>query len=66
MAYREISIAIARVVWLYDMRLQEGSTKGEGDPRFPDGRRRAWEYQLVDTFASKAHGPLVEFSVRSG
>lgn len=64
MAYREISITIARVVWLYDMRLAKGSTLGERASNFPDGRRRPGEYQLFDTFASKAHGPSVEFSAR--
>ncbi|MCJ1247414.1 hypothetical protein MMC30_004628 [Trapelia coarctata] len=64
MAYREISIALARVVWLYDMRLAEGSKLGEGDFNFAKGRRRPGEYQLYDTFASKAHGPEVEFRIR--
>ena len=65
MAYREISHTIARLVWSYDMRLAKGSKLGEGDPSFPEGRRRPKEYQLIDTFAAKAYGPMVEFSVRS-
>ncbi|KAI9876588.1 MAG: hypothetical protein M1830_006166 [Pleopsidium flavum] len=64
MAYMEISIALARVVWLYDMQLAKGSKLGEGASSFPKGRRRKGEYQLVDAFASKADGPLVEFSAR--
>lgn len=66
LAYREISITIARMVWLYDMRLAQASTIGEGDPTFEEGRRRPWEYQLKDTFASKAHGPMIELSTRLG
>ena len=65
LAYLEISIAIARTVWHYDMRLAPGSDLGEGSLRFAKGRRRRGEYQLFDTFASKAHGPMVEFRRRS-
>ena len=65
MAYREIAITIARTVWLYDMRLAPGSNLGEGSLCFAEGRRGLGEYQLFDTFASKAHGPMVEFRRRS-
>ncbi|KAL6719675.1 hypothetical protein ACLMJK_001596 [Lecanora helva] len=65
MAYREISIALGRLVWMYDMRLAQGTNTGQGNPSLPEGRRRPEEYQLFDVFASKAHGPMVEFSPRS-
>lgn len=65
MAYMEMSIALARVVFLYDMRLAPGSHIGEGSPDLEFGRHRPMEYQLKDTFTSAKDGPLVEFAARS-
>lgn len=63
-AYMELMLGLARLVWMYDMRLSPGSTVGEGDPAFEWGRRRRGEYQLKDTFAATRNGPLVEFRAR--
>ena len=63
MAYVEMSIALARVVYLYDMRLAPGSHIGEGSPDLEFGRHRPMEFQLKDTFTSAKDGPLVEFAV---
>ncbi|MCJ1251964.1 hypothetical protein MMC30_009202 [Trapelia coarctata] len=65
MAYMEMSIILARVLWLYDVRLQAGSVLGEGNESFAEGRRRRGEFQLIDTFVSKADGPMVEFKLRA-
>lgn len=61
MAYMELLTAVARTVWLYDMRvvgsLGEGVRLGKGaGPQ---------EYQLEDVFVSRKDGPMVEF-VRRG
>ena len=64
MAYAELSILLARVVWLFDMRLKEGSTLGEGNPALGKGRTRRNEFQLYDKFVSMTDGPLVEFKMR--
>ena len=65
MAYLELSIVLARVVWLYDMRLAPGSHMGEGHPSSPDEcRRRPEEYQLTDKLVAKGVGPLVQFRPR--
>lgn len=64
MAYMELTIALARVVYLYDMRLSPGSHIGEGSPDLEFGRHRAMEFQLKDTFTSAKDGPLVEFAGR--
>lgn len=71
MAYLEMSIVVARVLWLYEVRLVAGSTvgegsgEGEGKEGVAEGRRmRRDEFQLVDTFVSKADGPMVEFRIR--
>ena len=64
LAMKELMITLARVVWLYDMRLAEGSTLGEGRPELGLGRHRKGELQMWDKFVSKADGPLVEFRAR--
>jgi hypothetical protein len=53
MAYLELTTALARIVYLYDMRLTPGSHKGEGSPDLEYGRHRAMEFQLKDTFTSE-------------
>ncbi|KAK8131617.1 cytochrome P450 4A5 [Apiospora sp. TS-2023a] len=65
MAMKELMVTIARVVWLYDMRLAPGEEdRGCGGPGLGCGRHRASEFQLTDMFVSKTDGPLVEFRSR--
>lgn len=64
MAYAEMKILLARMTWLYDMRLSEGSTLGEGNPALGLGRARKDEFQLYDWFAARVNGPMVEFKRR--
>ena len=64
LAYQEMAIMIARMVWLYDMRLQPESTLGEGRLGLGYGRGRKEEFQLYDKFISTHDGPLVEFRRR--
>ena len=55
-AYLELSIALARVVHLYDLRLKRGEEEvGRGE----DGG-----YGLVDCFIAQKKGPVVEFKRR--
>ncbi len=67
MAYLELAVALARVVWLFDFRLASGGGGvglGEGRPDAGWGRRRRDEYQLFDAFVAVKDGPLVEFRAR--
>ncbi|KAH0558333.1 hypothetical protein GP486_005004 [Trichoglossum hirsutum] len=65
MAYMELSLALSRLMWLFDMRLKPGSTLGEGGWEGAEyGRQRVGEYQLMDKFTSWMDGPLVEFRGR--
>lgn len=80
LAYQELMLAIARVLWLFDVRKPEldiaaGAGEGaglavrvptgEGDPKaVEEGRRRVGEYQLKDFFLSDKEGPGVEFRSR--
>ena len=53
-AYLELTLALARTLWLYDMRLVE-SNMGTGS----DGN-----YAIKDIFVAEKHGPLVQFKMR--
>ena len=64
LAYSEMSIILARIVWLYDLRLQADSVLGEGRLSLGDGRSRKNEFQTWDGFFSTHDGPLVEFKPR--
>ncbi|KAL6852994.1 hypothetical protein ACO1O0_007543 [Amphichorda felina] len=62
LAYVEMTTALARTIFLYDMRRAVGvADPGEGGPELEWGRHRESEFQLIDTFTSAKTGPLVEF-----
>ena len=65
MAYAELTMTVARAVYLFDMRLAPGSHVGEGKLDAELGRDRPLEFQLKDTFTAAKNGPLVEFRARS-
>ena len=54
MAYLELTLALARTLWLYDMKLTDATT-GVGS----DGN-----YALKDIFVAEKSGPLVQFKRR--
>ena len=64
LAYQEMAIMLARLLWLYDLRLQPGTTLGEGHPSLGKDRMRAKEFQLYDKFVSTHDGPMLEFRSR--
>jgi cytochrome P450 len=59
MAYLELTLTLARLVYLYDMRIQPGSTLGKAKP----GRRRGdhLEFRIQDWITANKDGPVVEF-----
>ncbi|KAI9684838.1 MAG: hypothetical protein M1820_010871 [Bogoriella megaspora] len=57
-AYLELSVALARTLWLYDLRLCKG--------REDVGRRVDGTYNLRDIFVAEKKGPWVEFRRREG
>jgi len=65
LAYQTMSIILARMVFLFDMRLQPGSTVGEGNPSLGKDRGRKEEFQCWDKFVAIHEGPLVEFRPRN-
>jgi cytochrome P450 len=61
MAYLELSIAMARLVYTYGFRAVDGDNDGAGKPGLEYGRHRKHEFQLVDNFICAKTGPLLEF-----
>lgn len=67
LAYAELLLALARTLYLYDIRLAPGTHVGEGkhgELGQEFGRDRVNEYQLRDSFTSLKDGPMVEFRSR--
>lgn len=67
LVYMELSIAVARLVWEFDMRL----APAQHEPAFVArdvrrGKRRPGEYHYEDWFLSNNYGPFVEFRAREG
>ena len=65
LAYVELSVTIARVLFLYDLRLAPGTNLGEGRSDLEVGRKRSTEYQIEDRFASMKDGPILQFRART-
>lgn len=62
LAYQEMSLIIARVVWLYEMRLRGNA--GEGCTSLGKDRERKSEFQTWEGFVSTHKGPMIEFKRR--
>ncbi|CAO2658499.1 Nn.00g062220.m01.CDS01 [Neocucurbitaria sp. VM-36] len=65
LAYVELTVTIARVLFLYDLRLAPGTNLGAGCKDLEIGRTRATEYQIQDVFASKKDGPILQFRAKA-
>jgi cytochrome P450 len=64
LAYMELSLVLARMLWLYDIRAKDGDTTGEGGAGKALGRTRKGEYQLEDVWVCKRSGPVIDLKVR--
>jgi cytochrome P450 len=65
LVYMEISIAIARLVWKYDMRLVDVVPTDSGvRVDVKRGRRMVGDYHLRDWFLGANEGPVVQFAER--
>ncbi|KAK4544631.1 hypothetical protein LTR36_004203 [Oleoguttula mirabilis] len=62
LVYMELSIAIARLVWDYDMRLAPAQQRSrQMEKEIAMGKRKANEYQIKDWFLSNNESVIVEF-----
>jgi cytochrome P450 len=69
LAYLEVMLALATLLFLYDIRIPESADErnpsGEGRPDDKHwGRRRKDEYQVVDHFLSWREGPMFQLKAR--
>ncbi|MCJ1387185.1 hypothetical protein MMC18_000025 [Xylographa bjoerkii] len=63
MAYMEMTIILARMVWLFDVRLAKGDPLGQTSMSAAAAQQQR-DYQTMDKFVSKVFGPVVEFRGR--
>lgn len=61
LAYLEMGITMAKVLFLYDVRAVEDDKLGAGRSELMWGRRNEQEFQLWDIFVSIRNGPNVQF-----
>lgn len=66
LAYLEMTNAMAKILFLADVRAVEGSVLGAGSADFMWGRRNKMQYQLQDYLVASRDGPMVQFKARSG
>ena len=64
MAYAEMMVTMARILFMYDFRVAPGTNVGGGKPDGEEGRQRPDEFQLTDKFTALKDGPLVQFRVK--
>jgi cytochrome P450 len=64
LVYMELSLTVARTLFLYDIKQPVIDKTGEGRPSLGLGRRRKSEYQLSDRLIGRGEGPILEFEAR--
>lgn len=61
LAWRELYVAVGRLLYRMDMRLPPGIDVGGGSPKLGWGRRNKDEYLLHDSYLALRHGPVLQF-----
>ncbi|KAK2603236.1 hypothetical protein N8I77_009707 [Diaporthe amygdali] len=64
LAWIEMSIVMAKLIYMFDMRQDPGNPLGGGDPRLGRGRQNVDLYQTYDVFVSLRDGPMIQFKRR--
>ncbi|RDW68064.1 hypothetical protein BP6252_09460 [Coleophoma cylindrospora] len=65
LAYMELSLVLAKFLWLYDIQAVPGDSTGAGGPGKGRGREREGEYQMEDVFVTKKQGPMIQLRARN-
>ncbi|EME80913.1 uncharacterized protein MYCFIDRAFT_32845 [Pseudocercospora fijiensis CIRAD86] len=65
LAWMEMMIVMAKVVWNFEIRQDEGNPLGAGDEKGPEGRRCVDQYQVKDAFVAMRDGPMIQFRRRT-
>jgi len=63
LASMEMRTVVARTVWLYDMRLEPGSTVGDVEAGAEEVRRK--EFKMQDRWQAEKDRPMVQFRLRA-
>ena len=70
LAYLDITLVLARLLFLFDVRGAPGDRTGEGEPANAEkvkvGRGREKEYQIEDWFITGRKGPVVQLRKKRG
>lgn len=64
LAWLEMQIVMAKLIWNLEVRQDEKNHLGAGDPNGPVGRREVEQYQVKDAFVAMRDGPMVQFKRR--
>lgn len=64
LAWMEMSVTLAKLVFLLEFRRDPTNDLGAGDPHGTIGRRVVGQYQTYEAFVSMRDGPMVQFRKR--
>ncbi|KAF4446417.1 hypothetical protein F53441_9934 [Fusarium austroafricanum] len=64
LAYLEMSLALVKTVYRFEIRRDPSSNLGGGSPGGIEGRRTVDQYQLRDIFVAGRDGPMVQLAKR--
>lgn len=64
LAYMEMTVTMARLLYRLEVKKLEGDRLGEGGPEMMWGRNHAGHYQVKDAFIALRDGPMVQFKER--
>ncbi|KAF7185610.1 Cytochrome P450 monooxygenase [Pseudocercospora fuligena] len=64
LAWLEMMIVMAKVVWNFEVRQDPKNDLGAGDLNGKEGRRCVEQYQVKDAFVAMRDGPMVQFRRR--
>lgn len=65
LAYLEMSLVLAKVMFNFEIRRDPDSNLGGGSPEAVEGRRTVDQYQLYDIFVGIRDGPMVQLAKRT-
>lgn len=65
LAWLEMMIVMAKLVWNFEMRSDAKDQTGAGNVDGPYGRREVEQYQLKEYFVAMRDGPMVQFKRRA-
>ncbi|CAJ2511650.1 Uu.00g072750.m01.CDS01 [Anthostomella pinea] len=64
MAWIELRIVLAKLIWMFELKQDPKNKLGGGSPELKPGHRDPGVYQIYDAFAAMRDGPMVRFKER--